>query len=94
MRVAGLVVVAAGAAAALVDAGSGSGAPTSPAVAEFASVSSNAKSGLNIEIRSARTGAVTGVLWHLGESWTNNGFAFSPDGRYVYFTLVPKSRSF
>jgi WD40-like Beta Propeller Repeat len=57
-----------------------------------AAVSSSPGSGMNSELRSASTGAVAGVLKRLGVSWTNNGFAVSPDGRYVYFTLIPKSR--
>jgi len=30
------------------------------------------------------------MLRGLGGSWTNNGLAFTPNGRYVYFTLIPK----
>jgi WD40-like Beta Propeller Repeat len=94
VRVAGLAVVVAAAVAALVGAGSGRGAARSPDVRVFAAVSSSTKLGLNVELRSAKTGAVASVLWHLGESWTNNGFAFSPDERYVYFTLIPRSTRF
>jgi hypothetical protein len=46
---------------------------------------------LVIELRSLATGALVSPLGRAGGSWTNNGFAFSPDGRFVYFTLIPKS---
>lgn len=58
----------------------------------FASVSSGAGYEFNLELRSMASGRVTKVLTTLGGSWTNNGFALSPDGRDVYFTLIPKSR--
>src|SRR5438067_7898526 len=44
-----------------------------------------------LELRSVSTGRVVKVLRRTGGSWTNNGLAFSPDGRYVYFTLIPES---
>lgn len=91
VRVAGIAVVVAAGVAALIAAGPGTGAARSPEVPVFAAVGSSARSGLSVELRSTRTGAVESVLWYLGGSWTNNGFAFSPDGRYVYFTLIPKA---
>jgi hypothetical protein len=57
-------------------------APHTPSV--FAAV------GTELELRSAKTGRVTKLLRRLGESWTNNGLAFAHNGRYVYFTLIPK----
>ncbi len=45
-----------------------------------------------LELRSAATGQVVEELGRVGQSWTNNGFAFSPDGRDVYLTVVPKAR--
>src|SRR5579884_3231924 len=87
--VAGVAVVALGTGAAFAGARWVRGAPArvhrTPQV--FAAVGS----GLRVELRSVRTGAVTDSLGSLGTRWTNNGFAFSPNGRYVYFTLIPKS---
>jgi hypothetical protein len=41
-----------------------------------------------LELRSGQTGALLKTLGALGSSWTNNGFAFSPDSRSVYLTLI------
>lgn len=46
-----------------------------------------------LAIRSAATGAVVRKLRSFGEDFTNNGLALSPDGREVYFTLIPRARS-
>lgn len=46
--------------------------------------------GRELELRSVRTGTVVKMLRRLGESWTNNGLALAPNGRHVYFTLIPK----
>ena len=88
-RVAGLAVLAVAGAAGLVHAVPAATAPVTPPV--FAAVDMGANSGARAELRSVTTGAVLSTLGDLGPSWTNNGFAFSPDGRYVYFTLIPKS---
>ena len=89
LRAAGLAVLVLGGAAAAAGAGLGRGAParqipSTPAV--FATVSG----GLSIELRSVPNGGVVSRLGDVGGSWTNNGFAFSPNGRYVFFTLIPK----
>jgi hypothetical protein len=100
-----LAVLALGGAVAVIGVGSGSGAPDRPIVGNaherasetpltppvFAAVSSAEGSESSVELRSVATGRVVSVLGHLGGSWTNNGFAFSPDERFVYFTLIPKS---
>jgi WD40-like Beta Propeller Repeat len=88
--VAGLAVLALGGTASSVGVGLVRGAVPAQAHSTprlFAAVGP----GLSVELRSARTGAVVGTAGHLGRSWTNNGFDLSPDGRYVYFTLIPKS---
>lgn len=64
--------------------------PRTPPV--FASISEGSGYEFNLELRSVASGQVTKVLRRLGSSWTNNGFALSPDGRYLYFTLIPQSR--
>jgi hypothetical protein len=46
-----------------------------------------------IELRSAATGRVLRVIARYGfNNFTNNGIAYSPDGRYVYVTLIPRGR--
>jgi hypothetical protein len=90
VRAAGLAVLALGGAAVLVGAAVDSGAPArqSPSTLRvFATVTA----GSSVELRSVATGAVVSAPRRVGRSWTNNGFALSPDGRYVYFTLIPKS---
>jgi hypothetical protein len=47
--------------------------------------------GARLELRSVVSGRVTRLVARLGGSWTNNGLALSPDGGYVYLTLIPKS---
>src|SRR3954454_23030325 len=37
--------------------------------------------GSRLELRSAETGRILHVLGRVGQSWTNNGFAFAGDGR-------------
>jgi len=44
-----------------------------------------------VELRSPTTGQVVKVLATFGQSFTNNGFAMSPDGKYVYVTLIGRS---
>jgi hypothetical protein len=48
--------------------------------------------GGSLELRAIATGRVVEVLGRVGQSWTDNGFAFSGDGRDVYMTLIPKPR--
>ena len=60
----------------------------------FAAVTEPAQSAGSLELVSVATGRVVQVIERtLGGSWTNNGLAFSPDGRFIYFTLIPQGRS-
>ncbi len=43
-------------------------------------------------LRSALTGRAARELAAFGNDFTNNGLALSPDGRTVYFTLIPRTR--
>jgi hypothetical protein len=52
----------------------------------FAMVSSNG----TMELYSSRTGRRVRILATLSpEAFTDNGFAYAPDGRSVYYTLIP-----
>lgn len=44
-----------------------------------------------LALRSAASGAMVRKLGSFGEQFTDNGLALSPDGREVYFTLIPPS---
>ncbi len=41
-----------------------------------------------LQVRAVATGSLVKDLGSVGASWTNNGFAFSPDGTSVYMTLI------
>jgi hypothetical protein len=102
----GLAAIALGGIAALIAVGPGGHSPvqtldlaSAPATDShlrtprfFASVSVTTGYRFRLELRSATTGRVTKTLTSLGGSWTNNGFALSPDGRYVYYTMIPRER--
>src|SRR6202035_5424773 len=62
---------------------------TPPTVAAVNPIGSNSQ----VELLSAATGRVVDVLGQFGQSWTNNCFAYTPDGRYIYFTLIPQEHS-
>jgi hypothetical protein len=57
----------------------------------FVTADSGAGGRYAIDLRSPRTGQVLRRLASLpGSDFTNNGLALSPDGRSVYFTLIPR----
>jgi hypothetical protein len=66
--------------------------PSAPAPARFAD-SGGPQPDTLIQLRSARTGRVLRTIARYGHNFTNNGIAYSPDGRYVYITLGPSERS-
>jgi hypothetical protein len=66
--------------------------PAAPAPARFAD-SGGPGPDTPIQLRSARTGRVLHTIADYGFDFTNNGIAYSPDGRYVYVTLIPSARS-
>lgn len=66
--------------------------PSAPAPARFAD-SGGPEPDTLIQLRSARTGQVLRTIARFGRDFTNNGIAYSPDGRYVYVTLGPSERS-
>lgn len=57
--------------------------------------SSQSQTGIRTQLAllSATTGKVQTVLATIGISFTNNGLALSPNGRSVFFTLTPPSKS-
>jgi hypothetical protein len=63
---------------------------TPPTFAAVDSVGSN----VEVELLNAATGKVAKVLGSFQyQSWTNNGLAYTPDGRYIFFTLIPQNHS-
>lgn len=72
-------------------AGVASKLPAAPSV--FASAEQSS-SGARTEIvlRSVANGRVVRAVGAFGDDFTNNGLALSPNGRVVYFTLIPRER--
>jgi hypothetical protein len=66
--------------------------PSNGVSAVFAAASQASGYHVNLELRSISSGRTDRLLGRFGSSWTNNGFALSPDGRYVFFTLIPSGR--
>jgi hypothetical protein len=66
--------------------------PSNRVSAVFAAASQASGYTVNLELRSTSSGRTERLLGRFGSSWTNNGFALSPDGRYVFFTLIPSGR--
>lgn len=68
-------------------------ATASTGVSPAVFVASSSKNDLSsvVKLYSARTGRVLAQLASFGDNFTNNGLALSPDGRYVYVTLIGKT---
>ena len=98
-----LMALTAGAAAAAAGLGAPRGAAASsrPRVAPYAGsvppVFASADEGpsgsrTELQLRAAQTGRVVDRLGSFGMRFTNNGLALAPDGRSVYFTLIPTGK--
>jgi WD40-like Beta Propeller Repeat len=62
-----------------------------PALPVFAAVDQGSGLRTELVLRSAASGTAVRKLASFGNDFTNNGLALSPDGREVYFTLIPPS---